>query len=121
MVALLSGRFSARGVASLPGDKELVRVVLDVPSWQYYFSVEARLRAGHCTSADALAWPEAVEQRRQKGAAVHERAVRHELGIRGCDLPVSQSAAMPENALVGDVITSALKAGTASQLKGRAR
>ena len=72
---------------------------------------------GYCTAAEALAWLDAVEQRRQQVATVYERALQYGLRARGSPaVPILHSADTSESRLVMDSIRGALRAGEIPQM-----
>ena len=62
---------------------QTVSITVDIPSWQYYWSVLALCEQGNCTTSEALQWMEAIDVRHDQISHVFLSAARHELQKRG--------------------------------------
>ncbi|KAI4216708.1 MAG: hypothetical protein LQ351_001197 [Letrouitia transgressa] len=74
---------------------QTINITVDIPSWQYYWSIVTKFEQGSCTASEALQWVEAVDLRHDQISHVFRSAVRHELQKRGAsaedaDIQISQ-------------------------------
>ncbi|GFG06817.1 hypothetical protein IFM61392_04539 [Aspergillus lentulus] len=88
-----------------------LNIVLDLPTWHYYESIEDRLQHRGYRPSEVMDWTEAIMLRSQQLAGVLKRAVLHELDRRGVpstrrlyDIQIS-----PGSSLVDDAFREALK------------
>jgi hypothetical protein len=88
-----------------------LNIILDLPTWHYYQSIEDRLQHNGYQPSEVMDWIEAIMLRSQQLAGVLKSAVLHELDRRGVpstrrlyDIQVS-----PGSALVDDAFRDALK------------
>lgn len=74
---------------------QTVNVTMNIPSWQYYWSIVTNFEQGTCTPSEALQWMEAIDLRHDQISNVFRSAARHELQKRGArtedvDIQLSQ-------------------------------
>ncbi|KAF7586335.1 hypothetical protein BBP40_009063 [Aspergillus hancockii] len=88
-----------------------LNIILDLPTWHYYQSIEDRLQHRGYKPCEVMDWIEAIILRSQQLAGVLKSAVLHELDRRGVpssrrlyDIQIS-----PGSALVNDAFREALK------------
>jgi hypothetical protein len=88
-----------------------LNIILDLPTWHYYQSIEDRLQNRGYKPSEVMDWIEAIMLRSQQLAGVLKRAVLHELDRRG--VPSSRRLyhiqISPESSLVDDAFREALK------------
>jgi hypothetical protein len=88
-----------------------LNIILDLPTWHYYQSIEGRLQHRGYKPSEVMDWFEAIMLRSQQLAGVLKSAVLHELERRGVpstrclyDIQIS-----PGSAIVNEVFREALK------------
>ncbi|KAF4159863.1 hypothetical protein CNMCM6936_004178 [Aspergillus lentulus] len=88
-----------------------LNIILDLPTWHYYQSIEDRLQHRGYRPSEVMDWIEAIMLRSQQLAGVLKRAVLHELDRRG--VPSTQRLyeiqISPGSSLVDDAFREALK------------
>lgn len=101
-----------RGHRSRP----LISIGLDVPSFQYYYSVVDKFDKGLCPARKALEWIDAVDLRHDQIAQVFTNSVEHELRRRGANPDDYRIHASSRSTTVALSIKQALQNGSIPSL-----